>query len=190
MHSINLILTVNNGHQELLEQISQLLAARNIKICSQTECQISTTIVGMSAAENSESSFTDTVANAISSQEVPVEEPIQVLVEPVDTFPKTCKVMQLSTTNEVPIKRDTDSRISSLHVKNLHISNGMAMFEYCGSFYKSVFSSQPDPNSYTTINYIQCSISCGDKIIRCALELVNSDECCVVAGSNLIHQLS
>ncbi len=193
MHSINLILTVNDGHQEVLEQIAQLLSARNIKICNQTECQISTTIIAMTDNEKSsemsaDSSFTDNISSAISSQEtVPTVQPIP---EPVDTFPKTCKIMHLSTTSEIPIKKDETAFSSSLHVKNLHVLNGLAMFEYCGNFYKSECKTQTDLNRYINVNYILCAIACGDLMIRCAVELVNSDECCLVAGRDLISQMS
>ena len=192
MHSINLILTVSDGHQEFLDQIAQLLSARNIKICSQTECQISTTIVAMTDGDNpAASEIEDASINAVvAAPELVQQEPIQEPPQPVDTFPKTCKIMHLSTTSEIPIKKDETAFSSSLHVKNLHVLNGLAMFEYCGNFYKSECKTQTDLNRYINVNYILCTIACGDLMIRCAVELVNSDECCLVAGRDLISQMS
>lgn len=198
MHSINVLITLNDGHQELIEQICQLLCDRGIDICAKTESQISTNIVAerlpyaLGIGQEASSIELDQITGPETYQQ-DVEDTAVVVVEPppAEEVPVMCKITQLSIEDDIPVIIDTNVRVPTLCVKNLETigkNPSVAMFNYCNRSYKIYVNAEYDVLRLTTVYYFNCTVQINGEMLRMTVMLKDSDECCLCLGSNVLRK--
>jgi hypothetical protein len=203
MHSVNISITLTDGHQELIDQICELLCARGVDIHTNLSSPISTNIIAQKIVQpNLEND--DTPAPAAAHTSGYDQDPSGVSIDPSisNDAPESpalvvtpaqeqifCRVMQLSTEHKIPIVEDPAVNCPTLCVQNLEVFEGpnVATFTYCDRSYKAPVLVQHDVMRFITDAIIQLTVNYEDRMFHVGAKLKCADECCLIVGSEFFN---